>query len=48
MEKQDWLVPAFREFSALLYRGSSLEQSYLYWYGNELGSQYAKDVKIPQ
>lgn len=46
MEKQDWLVPAFREFSALLYRGSSLEQSYLYWYGNELGSQYAKDVKI--
>ncbi|MDF2698766.1 MAG: pyruvate dehydrogenase (acetyl-transferring) component subunit alpha [Haloplasmataceae bacterium] len=46
LEKKDWLVPAFREFSALLYRGAPLEQLYLYWYGNELGSKYAEDVKI--
>ena len=46
MEKRDWLVPGFREFSALLYRGATLEQSYLYWYGNELGSKFSDDVKI--
>lgn len=46
MGKEDWLVPAFREFSAILYRGATLEQSYLYWYGNENGSKYDEDVKI--
>jgi pyruvate dehydrogenase E1 component alpha subunit len=31
----DWFVPAFREFGGMLVRGVSLQQYYLYWYGNE-------------
>lgn len=46
LEKRDWLVPAFREFSALLYRGISLEQLYLYWYGNEMGQQFPEDIRV--
>ncbi len=46
MEKQDWLAPAFRELNAMLYRGVPLEKLYLYWYGNEWGSHFDKDVKV--
>lgn len=46
IEKKDWLVQAFREFSALLYRGAPLEQLFLYWYGNERGSEFPEDIKI--
>ena len=35
LEKDDWLVLAFREFNAMLYKGVTLEQAFLYWYGNE-------------
>ncbi len=45
-DKRDWLVPAFRELSAWLYKGVSLEQIYLYWFGNERGSQFPEDIKI--
>jgi pyruvate dehydrogenase E1 component alpha subunit len=46
MEKGDWLVPAFRELGAWLSRGVDLERVYLYWYGNELGSQFPEDVRM--
>lgn len=46
IEKSDWLVPAFRELGAWLYKGVSLEQIYLYWYGNEIGSKFSEDVKM--
>jgi len=46
MEDQDWLVLAFRELNAMLYKGVTLEQSYLYWLGNEMGSKYDDDVKV--
>ncbi len=42
----DWLVPAFREIGAWLYKGVPLEQIYLYWYGNEIGSKFPEDVKM--
>ncbi|WP_425447056.1 pyruvate dehydrogenase (acetyl-transferring) E1 component subunit alpha [Dethiothermospora halolimnae] len=45
-EKKDWLVPAFREMGAWLYKGVPLEQVFLYWYGNEEGSNYPEDVKM--
>lgn len=45
-EKTDWLVPAFREIGAWLYKGVSLENIYLYWYGNENGSKFPDDVKM--
>src|SRR5690554_626260 len=46
LKKTDWLVPAFREFNAMLYHGATLEQAYLYWYGNEKGSRFDDSVNI--
>ncbi len=46
LEPQDWVSPAFRELNLMLYRGVTLEQLYLYWYGNEWGSHYNDDVKV--
>lgn len=43
---QDWLVLAFREFNAMLYKGVTLEQYFLYWYGNEMGSHFNDGVKV--
>lgn len=45
LEEQDWMVPAFRELSAYLYRGVPLEQLYLYWYGNEAGSKIPDNIR---
>jgi len=46
MAPGDWLVPAFRELGAWLLRGVDLEKVYLYWYGNELGSQFPENVRV--
>jgi pyruvate dehydrogenase E1 component alpha subunit len=46
IEERDWLVPAFREMGAWLYKGVPLEQIYLYWYGNEQGSKFPENVKM--
>jgi pyruvate dehydrogenase E1 component alpha subunit len=46
LDDQDWLVLAFREFNAMLYKGVTLEQAFLYWYGNERGSRYDDGVKV--
>lgn len=46
IEKEDWLVPAFRDLGAWLIKGVSLEHVYLYWFGNELGSKFSENVKM--
>lgn len=46
MEAQDWLSPAFREVGIALYRGISLEEIFLYWYGNEKGSKYDPNTRV--
>ena len=46
LKKQDWISPAFREQAAMLYRGVTLKQAYLYWYGNEWGSHFDEDVNF--
>ncbi len=46
MDKDDWLVPAFRELGAWLVRGVPLKNIYLYWYGNEWGSHMPEGVKV--
>ena len=46
MKDDDWLVLAFRELNAMLYKGVTLEQSFLYWLGNEWGSRFDDDVKV--
>jgi len=45
-QEGDWLVPAFREMAAMLYKGIPLKQLYLYWYGNEIGSQFDKSLRV--
>ncbi|HHT39932.1 MAG: pyruvate dehydrogenase (acetyl-transferring) E1 component subunit alpha [Acholeplasmatales bacterium] len=45
MEEKDWFSPMYRDLSIQLYRGESLENIYLYWYGNERGSLKPKGVK---
>ncbi len=42
--KDDWMIQAFREMGALLYRGVDLKQIFLYWYGNEDGSKYTQNI----
>lgn len=46
MEKEDWLVPAFRELGAWLVKGVPLKNIYLYWYGNEWGSYMPEGVRV--
>src|SRR5690554_539519 len=46
LRKTDWLAPAFRELGAWLLKGVSLENIYLYWYGNEWGSHFPEDVRM--
>lgn len=40
MRDEDWLVPAFRELGAWLLKGAALKDIFLYWGGNERGSQF--------
>jgi pyruvate dehydrogenase E1 component alpha subunit len=46
MEKDDWTVWAFRELGNLIHRGVPLWRLYLYWMGNEEGSNYAEGQRI--
>lgn len=46
LEPKDWLSPAFREHAAMLYKGVTLEQLYLYWFGNEIGSKVDANVNV--
>ncbi len=45
-EKRDWMAPAFRELGAWLYKDVPLEQIFLYWYGNEIGSKFSEDINV--
>lgn len=38
MDRDDWLIPAFRELGVMWMHGVPMENIYLYWMGNELGS----------
>ncbi len=46
LEKEDWMVPAFREMAGMLYKGAPLKQLFLYWYGNEEGNHFDEDLRI--
>src|ERR1700730_5732499 len=41
MEKQDILVPYYRDVASLLQRGINLEEILLYWGGDERGNCFA-------
>jgi pyruvate dehydrogenase E1 component alpha subunit len=46
LDDGDWLVWAFRELAGLLWRGVPLLNHYLYWMGNEEGSNYPAGVNV--
>lgn len=42
----DWVGTSFRELGIWLYKGASLYNILLYWYGNEFGMKMDKEVRI--
>ena len=46
LEERDWLVWAFRELGALIWKGVPLWRLLLYWMGNEEGSNYPKGLRV--
>jgi pyruvate dehydrogenase E1 component alpha subunit len=44
LREDDWLVPSFRELGALITKGVPLHQVYMYWYGNEQGSNLPPEI----
>ncbi len=43
---EDWLVWAFREMGALLWKGVPLWRQYLYWMGNEEGNNVPSELNV--
>jgi pyruvate dehydrogenase E1 component alpha subunit len=46
MQKEDWLVPAFREVGAWLAKGASLKELFLYFMGYEEGTAFKDAPKL--
>jgi pyruvate dehydrogenase E1 component alpha subunit len=44
LREDDWLVPSFRELGALIAKGIPLHHVYMYWYGNEQGSNLPPEI----
>lgn len=42
IREEDWLVPAFRELGVMLAKGVTLKEIFLYYMGNEEGSNFKK------
>src|ERR1035437_887803 len=42
IREDDWLVPAFREMAIMLAKGVTLKEIFLYYMGNEQGSNFSK------
>jgi pyruvate dehydrogenase E1 component alpha subunit len=46
LDKKDWIVPAFRELGALLYKGVSLDTIWKYFSGSEYGNVYPPELRL--
>jgi len=46
LERDDWMVPAYRELGAWLVRGVPLSRVYLYFAGSEHGNVYPHGVRV--
>lgn len=44
--KEDWMIPAYRELAAWLYRGVTLKDVYLFWGGHEDGGKFSNAKNI--
>jgi pyruvate dehydrogenase E1 component alpha subunit len=46
MQKEDWLVPAFREMGAWLAKGATLKEVFMYYMGYEEGNAFRNAPKL--
>lgn len=46
VDDRDWLIPAFREIGAWLYKGIPLFNIFLFWSGSEWGSHFPRGIKM--
>ncbi len=46
LEKRDWMVPAFRELGAQIWRGVPLKNIYMFYSGSEYGNTYPEGVNV--
>lgn len=46
MKENDWLVPAFREMGVMLARGVTMKEIFLYYNGNEQGSNFSNAKNV--
>lgn len=46
MREQDWLVPAFREMGTMMAKGVRLKEIFLYFLGNEEGSNFSHAKRV--
>lgn len=46
LKENDWVSPAYRETNLMLHKGVPLENIYLYWYGNEMGSKFPLETRV--
>ena len=46
LDDEDWLFPSYREHGAAMTKGLDLDQTLLYWMGNEEGNAIADDVNL--
>ncbi|MFW5896354.1 MAG: thiamine pyrophosphate-dependent enzyme, partial [archaeon] len=46
LDDEDWLFPSYREHGAALVKGLPLEQTLLYWMGNEEGNAIEEDTNL--
>ncbi len=46
MNKEDWLVPSYREAGLMAQRGVDYSDIWLFWLGNEISMKFAEDVKV--
>lgn len=46
LNKNDWLVPCYRENAGLFWRGLPMEMILLHWMGDERGNQIPRDLYI--
>lgn len=46
IRKQDWLVPAFREVALMTAKGVTLKEIFLYYMGNEEGSNFSNAERV--
>ncbi|MBW2306755.1 MAG: pyruvate dehydrogenase (acetyl-transferring) E1 component subunit alpha [Deltaproteobacteria bacterium] len=46
LKPEDWVVPSYRETGVFLLKNVPLKNIYLYWMGNEMGSQFPEGIRI--